>query len=277
MLERSHDIDLNDLASCELSELFHENTKFRAHEFAHDQAVSPLEVSDYRLLSQPTERHRGCPAVELPAPLERESPSLQLVLSRRRSARDFAGKPISLGDLATILGLSYGVTGTISHPGGYKRSVRAAPSAGALYPTEIYVAATNVRGLSGGLYYYDPERHLLRTIRTEDPSAALSSASLEETAIARAAVALVFVASMVRSRRKYGDRGYRYALLDAGHVAQNVCLSATSLHVQALPTCSFVDDDLNRYIAVDGVDEAVVYLVLLGGSARGACERPGDA
>jgi SagB-type dehydrogenase family enzyme len=148
--------------------------------------------------------------------------------------------------------------------GGAQR--RPAPSAGALYPLELYAIALRVGGVAPGLLHYDPYAHCLQRVGDLAPPAfaeALSDESLAE----RTACALVLTAVFWRSRFKYGQRGYRFALLEAGHVAQNAVLAAAALGVAALPLGGFYDARLDALLDVDGVDESSLYVLLLGGDA----------
>jgi len=191
------------------------------------------------------------PAVRLPRRRFRD-------LLRERRSEPPARTPLSLGDLATLLGSAYGVRARDGLP---RRPV---PSGGALYPLELYALPLAVRGLPRSTFHYHPFRHrleALRPIAEADVSAALVDPSLAE----RSAVLLVVTAMVWRARFKYGLRGYRFALLEAGHLVQNVVLAATALGLPALPLGGWYDRRLDALVGADGLDEASVYAVAAGG------------
>jgi SagB-type dehydrogenase family enzyme len=168
-------------------------------------------------------------------------------------------RPLALTDLGLVLEASYAAT---AMPGRAIR--RPVPSAGALYPLELYVLGLRVPACEPTVWHYDPFRHRLETLRlvnADDVRAAIVDPSLVETA----AAVLVVTAVFWRTRFKYGLRGYRFALLEAGHVVQNALLAATARDLPALPLGGFFDRKLDKLVGADGLDEASIYAVLLGG------------
>jgi SagB-type dehydrogenase family enzyme len=155
--------------------------------------------------------------------------------------------------LATLLAAAYGVA-----PDG-RRHV---PSAGALYPLELYTVATDADGIDTGTYHYDPYVHRLERFRD---NADLRPAIADGDLFDRTCCAVVLTAVFWRSRFKYGQRAYRFTLLESGHVAQNLLLAASALDVAALPLGGFYDARLDELLGLDGVDESSLYVVLLGG------------
>jgi SagB-type dehydrogenase family enzyme len=202
-----------------------------------------------------THEHR--PGIDLPPPRELRG-RLGGVIASRRSQRPDVVRPVRLRDLATLLAASYAA----SPPGtGLRRPV---PSAGALYPLEAYVLAASVTGAEPGIYHYDPFRHrlaLLGPFGYADLRESLVDQSLADVTAALIVVTGVFW----RSRIKYGPRGYRFALLEAGHLVQNVLLVATDLELAGLPLGGFHDAMLDRLVGADGLDEASLYAVVLSG------------
>jgi SagB-type dehydrogenase family enzyme len=142
---------------------------------------------------------------------------------------------------------------------------RLVPSGGALYPLELYVLALAVVDVEQCALHYNPFRHRLEKLGEAgraDVGQALVNPSLAE----RGAALLVVTAMFWRSRFKYGLRGYRFALLEAGHVVQNAVLAAATLGLAALPLGGFYDRRLDALVGADGLDEASVYALVLGGS-----------
>jgi SagB-type dehydrogenase family enzyme len=182
-------------------------------------------------------------------------------LSGRRSSRVFATAALPLSALAALLRAGYGVTGAL-RAGDAAQPLRAAPSGGALYPLELTVAARRVDGLAPGLYHFDPLDDALEQLRTGAVPIAAATPFADEAGVAAAVI--VVSAVFWRSRFKYGLRGYRFVLLEAGHVAQNVLLAAAALGLAALPLGGFYDRRVDELIEVDGVDESALYLICIG-------------
>jgi SagB-type dehydrogenase family enzyme len=193
--------------------------------------------------------------VSLPASSSLDAP-LGTALQRRRSPIDLDGRALRLRALATLLDAGYGT----SAPGR-----RVVPSGGALYPLELYPILLRVTGASPGVFHFDPGRRVLEVVQLADVGAELEAASTYPALVRNAAAVIVVNGVFWRTRFKYGLRGYRFALLEAGHVMQNLLLAATALGVQALPLGGFYDTRLERLLGVDGVDESPVYAVALGG------------
>jgi SagB-type dehydrogenase family enzyme len=140
------------------------------------------------------------------------------------------------------------------------------PSAGALYPLELYLISLAVNDLDRGVYHYHPYRHRLEHLAPLSwPE--LRAAAVDASVLESAAAVLVVTAVFWRSRFKYGSRGYRFALLEAGHLAQNAILAATDLDLPALPLGGFYDRRLDEIVSADGLDEAVVHALILGGAS----------
>ncbi len=184
---------------------------------------------------------------------------LQDVLERRRSSLVARRRPIRLDELAAVLAASYATS-----PRGAEGLRRPVPSGGALYPLELYVVALAVEGVDPGVLHYDPFRHRLSSLGPL-VTAEARAAVVDATLVDRASVLLVVTALFWRSRFKYGARGYRFALLEAGHVVQNAVLASTALELSALPLGGFFDRRLDALVRADGLDEATVYGLLLGG------------
>jgi SagB-type dehydrogenase family enzyme len=204
-------------------------------------------------------RRLHLPRVELgcPKPL---STSLADALERRRSALPPGAGSLSLSTLGALLAAAHRSRGR----DGVDR--RPAPSAGALYPLELYVVGLRVDGVPRGVFHYDPYAHCLARLADVAPHE-LAATLPDETLLERVTCALVLTAVFWRSRFKYGQRGYRFVLLETGHVAQNALLAAAALGVPALPVGGFYDARLDALLDVDGVDESSVYMLLLGSDA----------
>jgi len=173
------------------------------------------------------------PAIALPEPRFDGWLPLGEALRGRRSARDFRPQPLTIGEAATLLWAAQGVT----DPAG----LRAAPSAGALYPLEAYLVAGEVSGLAPGVYRYRPSQHQLTLLAAGDARAALTAAAHAQDWIATSAAVLALAAVFRRASVKYGRRGERYAVLEAGHAAENVCLAVAAMGLGATVVGAFDD------------------------------------
>lgn len=222
-------------------------------------------------VNRSVKEHPHLPSVALPAP---EDPEMALgeVVRQRRSRRDLEPGPMSLQDLSTVLHVGYGVTHEADTAGG-KQRLRTVPSGGALYPLEIYPVVRNVEGLAPGLYHYHPFRQVLEVLREGDTAADLDRIMFSPPEVpdvpGTCAVSLFIVGVFWRSRFKYGMRGLRWVLIEAGHSGQNMLLAAESLGLGAVPWGGFWDHKVDRYLGVDGVNESVVYCVAAGQRPRG--------
>lgn len=200
--------------------------------------------------------------IELPS-FEPSGPmNLDTALKQRKSIRDFQPEPISLGQLAYLLWASTGIQRVEQ---GYE--FRTAPSAGALYPIETYVIANDVRKFEPGLYHYNIQAHKLEEIRKGKMRQQITAAALGQDMCARAAVVFAWSAVFERCKWKYGQRAYRYIYLDAGHIAENLALAAVSLNLGTCEIGALFDDDVNAIIGIDGVEESVVCMAVVGAPA----------
>ena len=181
------------------------------------------------------------------------------ILKNRKSDRFFSNKPITLNELAFLLWASTGVQRKIKN-----YEFRTVPSAGALYPIETYLIANNVNGLEKGLYHYNIESHFLEKLKNKDLSQELAHGALEQKMCINAPVVIIWTAVFQRTKWKYGQRAYRYVYLDVGHIAQNLALSATCVGLGSCQIGAFFDDEINQILDIDGFDESVIYMSVVG-------------
>ncbi len=241
------------------AETFHEASRLYPN-IAPERIEVLLELSRSgelnRTVARSSRSHDHRPAIGLPEPAALDSPLGDVILRRRSSSPDLPC-PLGFSDLATLLAASYADAGAGRRP---------VPSAGALYPLELYVLAAAVRGLETGTYHFQPFRFRLARLSPLAPDA-LRAAVVDPHALEQAAAVVVVTAVFARSQFKYGQRGYRFALLEAGHLVQNAVLAATALGVTALPLGGFYDRRLDELVGADGLDEASVHALVVGGRA----------
>lgn len=195
----------------------------------------------------------------LPPPDRENGWPLFRVINSRRSVREFQKKPISLAVLSQILWAAQGVTLKACD-----FSLRTAPSAGALYPIDLYVFVKAVETLKSGLYQFQPSSQALRMRYEGDFSELLAEAALNQDFLAEASLVLVLTAVFERTSWKYGARGFRYLYLEAGHIAQNAALAAVSLGLGSCSVAAFFDDEINSLLGVNPARESAVYLLAIG-------------
>jgi SagB-type dehydrogenase family enzyme len=190
--------------------------------------------------------------VSLPEP-DKSTPLYQL-LAKRRSVRRYKKEPLTLHQLSRLLWATYGLV---------DRRRRVVPSAGATYPIEVYVFVKDVAGLAPGIYRYDEERHELVAIKAGDYSKELASASLDQRWVREAPVNIVIVAKYRKTTDWYGERGFRYIYMEAGHVGQNIYLAATEMGLGTVAVGAFYDEEIAKLIGL-GEDYIVLYVFPVG-------------
>ena len=193
--------------------------------------------------------------VVLPEPRFESHTSLEQSLLERRSVRTYLPEPLELAQVSQLLWAAQGITG----PDG----LRTSPSAGALYPLEIYMLAGNVNSLAPGIYRYLPEPHALVQVAGGDQRPALHAAALEQDAILEAAAVIIISAVPDRTRNKYGDRGERYVHMEVGCVSQSIYLQAGALDLGTVFIGAF-DDEAVRELLGAGEEQDPLGLMPVG-------------
>ncbi|WP_223209000.1 SagB/ThcOx family dehydrogenase [Pyrococcus furiosus] len=188
----------------------------------------------------------------LPAPRTEGEMSVEEAIAKRRSIRTYKNEPLKIEELGQLLWAAQGIT----HE--YKR---AAPSAGATYPFEIFVVVGNVEGLKPGIYHYDPFEHSLTLTKEGDFRKELQEAALGQEWVGNAAINIVLVAFYERTTKYYGERGIRYVHMEAGHIGQNIYLQATALGLGTVAVGAFHDEEVARIIGTNG---APLYIFPVG-------------
>lgn len=186
---------------------------------------------------------------------------LAKILIERRSARQFSGLSISKKELYYLLFLSSGLT-RLGRT--FDDSRRPYPSAGARYPLEVYPIILNCEGFKKGLYHYNIKENLMELLLEEDLSKWLIKNTGGEKWITKTVAVFIITGVLDRTRIKYGDRGYRYTLIEAGHVGQNICLLATELGLGTCPLGGYIDTEVNKLLDIDLQKEVALYLIAVG-------------
>ena len=206
---------------------------------------------------------RGAAVIELPGAAGVELPACRFkdLVDRRASLRAYAPVPLAMAELSFLLWCTQGVKKLV--PG--QATYRTVPSAGARHAFETLLLVNRVSDLTPGLYrYLAPDHHLIGLEAQPDLAAALAASCQRQDFIAASAVTFIWVAVPYRMTWRYGERGYRYLFLDAGHVCQNLYLAAEAVGAGACAVAAFDDQALNNLLGLDGTDKFVIYLASVG-------------
>ena len=190
--------------------------------------------------------------VKLPPARSEGHVSIESVLSLRRSVRSYSKQPLSLNDLSQLLWAAQGIN---------SRDIRrTAPSAGALYPLELYLVAGLTTDILPGVYRYSSEQHSLILIKESDQRRALSGAALNQECIAAAPACFVITGVYRRTAKKYGERARRYVQLEAGHASENILLQAVALKLGTVVVGAFDDQEVQRVLALPAEHEPLLVI-----------------
>lgn len=235
-----------------IGEQFHKETSLTRQGVTRDRfRAKPEQPPQYKVYPDANK-------IELPKP-EYTGMTVEEALKKRRSIRTYSTKSISKAQLSQLLFAAQGVTGKM-----YGKALRTAPSAGALYPFEVYVIVNSVQDLPRGIYHYSVLDHTLELVKSGDFRGQIIDAGLSQQMLGDAGVTFVLSAIFDRVRYKYGERGCRYVYMEAGHISQNIYLQAVSLGLGSVCAGAFSDKKVNKLIDVDGWKEAVIYLHPVG-------------
>ncbi len=192
--------------------------------------------------------------IALPEPIYSSHISIEEALKNRRSARRYKNQAITLRQISQLLWAAQGISSD--------SGCRTAPSAGALYPLEVYLIARNVKNLSPGIYHYEPKKHVLKKLKEGDISIQLTRAAMGQQAVKSSAANIVITAVFSRTVKKYGKLGKRFVFMEAGHAAQNIYLQAVSLNLATVSIGAFDAAQVRQSLGI--IDEEPLYLLPVG-------------
>jgi SagB-type dehydrogenase family enzyme len=193
--------------------------------------------------------------IKLPKPKYNSDVSLEESLVKRRSIRNYTGEQLTIEEISQLLWAAQGTTSD--------RGFRTAPSAGALYPLEVYVIVGDVQDMAIGIYLYKPKKHEVVMIADKDVRQQLAGAALGQSCVKNAAIDIVFTAVYQRITRKYGNRGIKYVHMEIGHAAQNVCLQAAAMDLGVVTIGAFNDREVSKILNLPK-DEEPLYIIPVG-------------
>ena len=221
------------------------------------QPIPPV-VNEINNAIQPVITMPNKGIIQLPEPRFDSDVSIEEALLQRRSVRHYTEEALTLQEVSQLLWSAQGIT---IRPDG--RRGRTAPSAGALFPLEVYLTVRNVEGLEPGVYRFIPEGHQLKKMFANDVHAELSAAALGQPWVAQAPINIVIAAIYERTTVRYGDRGIRYVHMEVGHVGQNISLQVISLNLGTVVVGAFDDDRVHQIIRMAD-DEVPLYIMPVG-------------
>lgn len=236
--------------------------------FTTDDSDAKDGKTSYLVVGEPKPKHvyNAVPLnerkeIRLPNPDTRGTMTVEKAMSTRRSVRSYADKAFTKKDVSQILWAAYGVSDSTKYKG-YK--LKTAPSAGALYPFEVYLVVNNVKGLETGVYRYKPANHSITMEIKGNISIDLTDAAWGQDMIEHAPINIVWTAIFERTTKKYGERGReRYVCMDLGHSGQNVYLQATALGMGTCAIGAFADDTVSEIMNIP-VEEEILYIMPVG-------------
>lgn len=220
------------------------------------RSAGPAPLQEHASSGSASARPSGLGILALPPPDTKGRTPFETVLGTRRSVRNFAAEPPSLAQLGQLAWAAQGLSDRAS-------GARTAPSAGALYPLEVYFVRAD------GLLHYRPSEHTLERLTSSDLRRPLAQAALDQAVVGEAPCVVVLTAVTERTARKYGDRAPRFVAMEAGHAAQNLLLQAEALGLGAVPIGGFDDRAVARVLALPASEEPL-YLVPVGRTVFGS-------
>jgi len=194
--------------------------------------------------------------------------TLENVLRKRHSIRDYSGEPLDLKEISTLLYYSYGVRRYIHAYNIKDFPLRMAPSAGGLQAIELYIVANKINNLKKGIYHYNPFDHSLELISEGNFRREMVNLCVFQEFVHYSSCVIILTCMMNRLLWKYNIRAYRYIHMDAGFVGENIYLVTCGLKLGCCAIAGFFDDELNKLLDLDGESEFVTLLMSIGKSIK---------
>jgi len=191
-------------------------------------------------------------SIRLPQPRYDGKVSIEQALLKRRSVRSYQSGPLAVSEISQLLWSAQGLTGSSRY--------RTAPSAGSLYPLEVYLAAGSVMDVDSGIYKYDPHSHEIVLTITGDKRPELCRAGLSQGSIRSAPAVMIFCAVFERVTGRYGKRGIQYVYMEAGHAIQNASLQAVALGLGSVVIGAFNDHEVKQILKLESDEEPLLLL-----------------
>jgi SagB-type dehydrogenase family enzyme len=252
-----------------LMENFHESTKFNPHSISIGMPRIISYMTEQRAMLETASNlklYRYSPKIALPVPVKVDA-TLHDCLMKRSTSSGYTGQAVDLETLSTVLNGAIAPTRTmrLELEGDKKLHKRPYASGGGLYPIEIYpVIMGTADNDKCQVTHYNPIKHELAVIEEHSREEVLAPFNDINSRLADASVIFIITSVMERTTIKYGQRGYRFALIEAGEVAQNISLCAVANSMSSLPWGGYYDDKIASFLNVDNVNEMVVHVISIG-------------
>ena len=238
-----------------------------------------MEKTKYRYLVQ-SDQMKGLPPpslelnheiskeiIDLPDPKSEtlKNVTVHEAIDNRKSIRQYSSEPMSIGEVSFLLWSTQGIKEVVQN----YITLRTVPSAGARHALETYLLVNNISNVQSGLYRFLPlEYKIIREVDDSDMAERIGEACFHQNFVNTSAVTFIWTAVVYRMKWRYGERGYRYLHLDAGHVCQNLYLAAESIDCGVCAIAAFSDDDMNALLNIDGVEQFAIYIATVGKKQR---------
>lgn len=256
-----------------IHEIFHENSKLRSLDYDFFSWIQHVNSSyDIRnIISKPNYKFIGYEKFPLEISMKnisKEDINFFETVVNRKSTRSFTGKQMNFKDLSKLLFCANGVTRIEKYEDGTIWKLRTVPSGGGVFPVEIICAISGVEGLVSGLYFFNPIENCITLLspyaKNDIDQEIINSMPALESTIKKSSINIFLISNLPRIEFKYRSRGYRFSLIECGHIAQNIALAAESLNWGSLCIGGFLDDEINDFLKLDGIDRAVQYCISIG-------------
>lgn len=235
-----------------IGDLFQKETKYNRGRLSGRPLLWHKKPKTYK-------NYPEAPKIQLEIPSRDGGEALWTTIGKRRSIRNFKEAALTKQDLSRLLWATQGIT---KKDMGFE--FRACPSAGALYPVETYLVLHDVERIDPGIYHYSVQDHSIEQLKTGNFRLDIAKAALDQDMAYAANAVFVWTALFGRAKWKYEQRAYRYVYLDAGHIAQNLALAAVALSLGTCQIAALYDDEVNSLLDIDGVEESVLYMSVVG-------------
>jgi len=238
-----------------LSRLFHENSKFTYWPRGKKMPYEVVEKIHYK-------EYPRFKRIPLPIKFSKKT-SLERILEKRRSIRNFNKKKLSLSDISKFLFYSFGITKVITK-GNWDSARRTYPSAGGRYPLEVYPIVFHSKDIESGVYHYEVKSHSLELLKEGNFMLQILENIHGQRWVENCSMIILISAVFDRTQAKYEERGYRFILMETGEVLQNVSLMSTALGLGSCAIGGFIDNNLNKFLELDEKEESVINFIVVG-------------
>lgn len=233
-----------------------------SYQFITKTNLSLSTLGEREIYLEPASPYKSYPQAERIKLNIREIPSTENffnILAKRRSNRKYKKYPITFDEISLLCFSAQGITAKAGY-----YLLRTAPSAGALYPIETYLAINFSEDITPGIYHLEVRTFSLEKLMEGNFGRILRELALGQAFFETASCVFIWSAILRRTLSKYGERGLRYIFMDVAHICQNVLLAAEVLGLKACPVGAFLDEEFNEFLGIDGVDETVIYMATVG-------------